>query len=86
MFSGMNAQFVHFTGEFHIAFRCTDCARLRYMAGRVAFRAGEVFLLSIAIRLLERAVSKSIFLGCNWLTAWYSTLVWQGIATGMRRR
>lgn len=32
-----------------------DIPRLEYMGGRIALLAGEVFLLRIAIRILERA-------------------------------
>jgi hypothetical protein len=57
MFSSAHGQFVYFTGAFCDALRRADFPQLKYTMAQVALLAGEVFLLRIAIGLLEKAVS-----------------------------
>ena len=61
MFTSANGRFVHFTGVFCIALRNADFLQMRHTIGRMALITGEVYLLCVAIRLLERLVSFFFF-------------------------
>jgi hypothetical protein len=61
MFTSANGRLVHFTGTFCVALRNADLLQMRYTMGRIALVAGEVYLLRVVIRLLERLVGTTYY-------------------------